>query len=274
MKISQIQPVIDEVGNKGIIYTNNLFDVGEFIYLDRTKKYPKYRKALEGFCDFLVISKGSNYIEVCRNGFIELDKNSNLTYSDRILGDVYLDINGLITTEKTKTYLGYIDNKTFHIQIETKSNNSGNTGVGSLVYEYSSEGPIIDTDVYFLTPNELYNKDFRVAFSDLTINSASVILEGVGVRNEISNSPLKFSVIIERSSTVIGNITFDVNDSNPGKYALGNNIIFCENSDLNISVLKGASISVKFNNSVVEYGTASTVVYYRRAKLVLNLTED
>ncbi len=106
----------------GRIYTNALFEIGDFIYLDTSKNPPKYRKAIEGSCDFLVVGRGTNYIDVAKSGFISLGQYSTPNHLYQLVGDLFIDSKGRITKTKTNTQVGYIDKGTLYVNIVETSN--------------------------------------------------------------------------------------------------------------------------------------------------------
>lgn len=256
-----------KISQTGRLYLDVLFDPGEFIYLDNSGKWSKYKKAVEGHCDFFVISRGTNYIEVSKSGFITISQYSSLKYVDRILGIVYLDSTGRLTKNQTETPIGYVDKGTFYVNIGSQS--VSNTSVSEQVYEYLSEGPIIDSDVYF----SAFSGDSHIVSENSKITSMCLVVEGLGIKSDTIINPLKYSIILENQTGIISQITFDINSDAIGKYYPADGRFFAELSDLNIELTKGDSLYVKFNNEIETHGASSTIVYYGNAKISITTEE-
>lgn len=158
-----------KISQTGRIYLDGLFDPGEFIYLDNSGKWPKYRKAVEGCCDFFVTARGTNYIEVSKAGFITISQYSSLKYLDRVLGTVYLDSNGRITKNKTKTPIGYIDKGTFHINV-------GASYISNAVLVYEATWNPSTTPATLITTGPFTGYYQYIVTHSLGINNTDTIL--------------------------------------------------------------------------------------------------
>lgn len=265
------------ISNIGKIYCNVLFDVGEFIYLDDSQSSPpRYRKATNGRCDFLVVGRGSNYFEVIKSGFIELNKYSKLGHLGKIRGSVYIDSNGLISTKKTSTRVGYVDNGIFYLEI---TSDSEQFTTSKKTYEYSSKGSIIDSGVYFSA--DLSN-DYNLIIADITdahlinedciICGASLSVNGLGVKADSLILPAYFVVSLMTQYETLGDISYELNSNLIGTYYPADCNLFSSISDLSIRLNKGDLLYVKFTPNSVLHSVNSNISYYGCAKILIETT--
>lgn len=266
------------VSQIGRIYTEAKFKPGDFIYFHGPNKSPNYRIAYEGFCDFFVVAAGENYVDVVKHGFFEISQYSTLRYLDRILGSVYLDSKGRITSDETLTKIGYVDKNTIYLDISNSSTSPGPLGATSTQIEYVSSGPIIDIPVYFSAEQvsqsltaDLVNG--HIVNSNSKLKKAFLVLNDAGIKGDILSLPVKFIVSIQTQLGELFSLHFNINSTQVGKFYPAECRIYSEILDLNVPVNKGDTVFLKFENDTVVYGDTSTITYYGTAKILLELEE-